>query len=171
MCNSKLKIQHSKLPFSPPWTLTGSLALLFSKRGAVMLVHYDSSPVGPYDEWARGMLTRQGPRIVEMLVTSEDSRRAGRENWGFPKQLANLCWKRQGKRIKFQTESKTYRLRACGLQFPLSLKGFCVQTLNGQDVRVPMSIEGQGRLAWRGRQAALLVEKFIFYVDWPKPIK
>ncbi|HEY0073370.1 MAG TPA: hypothetical protein VGB77_04650, partial [Abditibacteriaceae bacterium] len=69
----------------PPWTLTGSMALLWSQRGALMLVHYESSPVGPYDEWARGVLTRQGPRIVEMLVTSEDSSRSGRENWGFPK--------------------------------------------------------------------------------------
>ncbi len=136
-----------------------------------MLVHYETSPVGPYDEWARGVLTGQGPRIVEMLVTSQDSMRGGRENWGFPKQLAALHWKQRGNYIEFQGESETYRLRAWGPHFPLSAKGFCVQTLNGQDVRVPLKIKGQARLAWRGRQAALLVENFVFHVDWPEPIK
>ena len=145
--------------------------MLFSKRGAVMLVHYDSSPVGPYDEWAHGVLTRQGPRIVEMMVTSENSMRAGRENWGFPKRLANVHWRQYEKRIEFQTESEIYHLRVWGPHFPLNAKGFCVQTLNGQDVRVPMQIQGQARLAWRGRQVALLVEKFVFHVDWPEPIK
>jgi hypothetical protein len=155
----------------PPWTLTGSMALLWSQRGTIMLVHYESSPVGPYDEWARGVLTGQGPRIVEMLVTSEHSRRGGRENWGFPKQLAHLHWQQRGKRIEFQSESRMYRFRACGPRFPLSAGGFCVQTLNGQDVRVPLKIKGQARLAWRGRQVALLVENFVFHVDWPEPIK
>lgn len=136
-----------------------------------MLVHYETSPVGPYDEWARGVLTLQGPRIVEMLVTSEDSMRGGRENWGFPKRLAGLDWRQNEERVEFQKAYETYRLRAWGPRFPLRAKGFCVQTLNGEDVRVPMFMEGKAQLAWRGRQMAFLIENFVFDVDWPEPIK
>jgi hypothetical protein len=170
MGNSKPSTQNSQLSFPPPWRLSGSMALLLSKRGAVMVVHYESSPVGPYDEWAVGVLTRRGPRIVEMLVTSEDSRRGGRENWGFPKELASLQWRQLGKHLEFQTVREIYRLRAWGPGFPLSAKGFCVQTLNGQEVRVPMQIQGRARLAWRGRQIALLIEEFVFNVEGPEKL-
>lgn len=152
--------------FPPPWRLTGSAAVLLSKRGAVALVHYDSSPVGPYDEWARSVVTQDGPRVVEMAVTSEASCRAGRENWGFPKVLANLTWQQRGARIEFRKDEATvYRLRACGPRFPVRLSFFCVQTLNGRDVRVPFHIAGKARLAWRGRQIALLLEEFVFDVE------
>ena len=171
MGDSKLLAQNSQLSFPPPWTLTGSMALLLSKRGVEMLVHYESSPVGPYDEWALGVLSFQGPRIIDMLVTSEDSMRGGRENWGFPKRLAALAWNQDEKRIEFQKAREKYRLHAWGPRLPLHFKGVCVQTLNGQNVRVPMAIRGQARLAWRGRQMTLLVENFFFDVDWPQPVK
>lgn len=168
MTNSNLKTHDPNLPFPPPWRLTGSAALILSRRGAVTLVHYESAPVGPYDEWARSVLTLRGPRVVKMLVTSSNSMRAGRQNWGFPKQLANLQWQQLGPRIVFSGSRQTYRLRAWGPRFPLRANLFCVQTLNGQDVIVPLSLQGRARLAWRGRQAALLIEDFVFDVDWPK---
>jgi hypothetical protein len=31
------------------------------RRGALLLVHYESSPVGPYDELAVATLKRSGP--------------------------------------------------------------------------------------------------------------
>ena len=161
MNNSKFKIQNSKLA-QAPWHLAGSAALLLSARGAVALVHYEASPVGPYDEWARCVLTARGPRVVEMLVTSPDSMRAGRENWGFPKRLAQLKWKKHAGRVSFEAPAAIYRLRACGPRFPLRVKFFCVQTLGGQDVRVPFELGGKARLAWRGRQMALLIEEFVF---------
>ena len=155
---------------TPPWRLTGSAVALLSPRGVVMLVHYDTSPVGSYDEWARAVLALRGPRIVEMLVTSEASMRGGRENWGFPKQLAKLQWMQRGPRIEFRTQNAIYRLRAGGPSVPLRLRSFCVQTLHGQDVRVPFFIEGKARLALRGRQIALLMEDFVFDVERPQPL-
>jgi len=159
----QLKTQNSNL-ITPPWLLTGSAAAFLSPRGVVLLAHYETSPVGPYDEWALGVLTLRGPRIVEMLVTSALSMRGGRENWGFPKQLANLKWARRGVNIEFRAENEIYRLRACGPRFPIRLRGFCAQTLNGHDVRVPLSLWGRARFAWRGKQIALLIEDFVFEV-------
>lgn len=170
MDNSKLLTQNSKLP-QPPWTLTGNAALLLSKSGGVALVHYESSPVGSYNEWARGVWTPRGPRVVEMAVTSEDSKRAGRENWGFPKQLESLCWQQHGAHIEFRRDAEIYRLRACGPQFLFRVQFFCVQTLNDQEVRVPFRIEGKARMAWRGRQIALLLHDFVFDVEAPQLIK
>ncbi len=153
-----------------PWLLTGSAALLLSARGAIMLVHYESSPVGPYDEWACCVMTMRGPRVVEMLVTSADSVRAGRENWGFPKQLAPLKWQRRGARVSFESPSAIYRLGACGPRFPVRVKFFCVQTLDGEDVRVPFELEGAARLAWRGRQIAVVIEDFAMKVSAPQAL-
>jgi hypothetical protein len=156
-------------PVSPPWILTGSAVALLSSRGVILLAHYETSPVGAYDEWALGVLTVRGPCIVEMLVTSALSMRGGRENWGFPKQLANLKWTQRGAHVEFCAENDIYRLRACGPRFPLSLRGFCTQTLNGQEVRVPLFLQGKARMAWRGKQIALLIEDFIFEVKEATP--
>lgn len=155
---------------APPWNLTGSAALLLSKSGGVALVHYETSPVGPYDEFSCGILTRRGPRVVEMLVTSDASRRGGRENWGFPKELGALSWQKRGAHIKFRNGGEIFRFRAWGPRFPVRLRFFCVQTLRNQDVRVPFLIIGKVRLAWHGRQITLLLEDFNFDVEAPKPI-
>jgi hypothetical protein len=168
--NAPQALLHSSSTIPPPWTLTGSAAVLLSRRGAVMLVHYETSPVGSYNEWALAVLTTRGPRVVDMAVTSEASCRGGRENWGFPKRLANLQWRQRGARIEFRGESEIYRLRAFGPCFALCVRAWCVQMLGGRDVRVPFLLRGDARLAWRGRQLALLVEDFEFIVDAPEVI-
>ena len=96
----------------PPWNLRGS-ALIFLQRAStrtaahaafsqvwpswlprvLALVHYDDSPVGAYDERAVVALTWRGAAVVEMQVNRELSRRGGRENWGYPKTLAQLSWR------------------------------------------------------------------------------
>ena len=135
-----------------------------------MLVNYQSSPVGPYDEWARCIMTWRGPRVMEMLVTSADSMRAGRENWGFPKQVAHLKWQRRGGQVEFHSAHEIYRLRVCGPRLPLRVKFFCVQTLDGEDVRVPFELEGAAQLAWRGRQIAVVIEDFAMKVSAPQAL-
>ncbi len=165
--NFELTTPNSKLP-QAPWRLTGNAALLLSNSGGAALVRYQTSPVGAYEEFARCVLTKRGPRVVEMLVTSEKARRGGIENWGFPKQLADLRWQQRAKRIEFRKGDAVYRLRAFGPRIPLCVRFFCVQTLNNQEVRVPFSLRGKARLAWRGRQIALLVEDFVFDVEAPK---
>lgn len=62
-----------------------------------MLVRYENSPVGPYDEllWAAAPHpSPAGPRpqVQRIVVSSEDSVRWGRRNWGIPKGLARFEW-------------------------------------------------------------------------------
>ena len=134
--------------------------MLASPFCARLLVDYRDSPVGPYREHALVSLTWRGPHVFQMSVDLEASRIGGREIWGFPKTLENLAWKRRGKRLEFRRESQKIYLRAVGPSFPLALAFWTVQSLNGRDVRVPGQIKARGRLAFRGRQIAVLVEDF-----------
>ena len=151
-------------PFSvppPPWHLTGAAVLL--PRGwstLLALVHYASSPVGPYDELAVSTLTRRGPSVVKMYVTSQASVIGGRKGWGFPKQLGWLRWQRQGRRVAFRAGSREWRVRACGPALPVRARLWSVQVLEGQPVKVPLSISGRMQLAFQGRRIALLIESF-----------
>ncbi|MEM6280851.1 MAG: acetoacetate decarboxylase family protein [Chloroflexota bacterium] len=103
---------------TPPWQLTGSgwVALYRFPRafvrdyglipehlagkfrggiGAVMMLDYRTSPVGPYREllFIPGVF-RHGRRkyyaVTKIYVSSLDSVVNGRENWGIPKQLAEF---------------------------------------------------------------------------------
>jgi len=71
--------------------------------GAVMLVDYTESPVGPYREllFLAGRFTVGASTafsIPRILVSSEASMRAGRANWGLPKELAAFEWQEAGRR-------------------------------------------------------------------------
>jgi hypothetical protein len=63
--------------------------------GLVMLVNYQSSPVGPYGEllFIPGMFHYKGKyywHISKIYVSSLDSVMNGRANWGIPKELAEF---------------------------------------------------------------------------------
>jgi len=65
--------------------------------GALMLVNYTASPVGPYRELLHvsGFFRSSAgvrPSVTRILVDSEASLRAGRDLWGFPKELADFEW-------------------------------------------------------------------------------
>jgi hypothetical protein len=145
------------------------LHISFSQRqfGSLALVHYDHSPVGPYNELALAVLTSRGPSVVQMPVTSPASMIGGRRIWGFPKSLAHLHWQRQGNRITFRTGKKQWRARAVGPRIPLRLRASSTQKLNGEWVRVPFEITGHVRLAWYGRRLAVLLEAFEMVVHPP----
>ena len=150
------------------WILNGSgVLLLRDMKSALALVHYESSPVGAYDELAVIQLSWRGPSVVEMLVTSEASRQAGRALWGFPKELGNLSWRQNEWRIVFQKGREVFRFRVFGFSFPLRAKAWTNQVLNGQNVRVPCAIEGRARIAFRGQQLALVLEDFQMQVFPP----
>ena len=140
------------------------MLLLQSWRSVLSLVHYEDSPVGPYEELAVAVLTLQGPAVTQMLVTSEASKQGGRENWGYPKELAPLHWESRGHHITFRAGAREWRLRRWGPTFPILAVGWTVQTLRGKTVRVPLRVRGWGRLAWHGRQLGLIVEHFEFTV-------
>lgn len=84
---------------------------LESGLGLVILVRYDITPVGSYDElllvpgaFKQRPVTSQSPeqprkgerlcdrRIPRIYVSSEKSLRNGRQNWGIRKELANFEW-------------------------------------------------------------------------------
>jgi len=88
--------------------------------GAMILVDYSASPVGPYRELVfipgRYTYTVAGPAIApspidnraqrprrvtahtisRIYVTTQPSLDGGRRNWGIPKGLARIDWKREG---------------------------------------------------------------------------
>ena len=152
----------------PLWVLSGSgVLLLRGVSSALALVHYENSPVGAYDEFAVIELSLRGPSVTEMLVTSEASRQAGRELWGFPKELAKISWRQNPQRIVFQKKGECFCFRSVGFSFPLKVKAWTNQILDGQNVRVPCTIQSRARLAFRGKQIALLLENFEMQVFPP----
>ncbi len=159
-------------PIPPaPWHLTGqAVAFLAAPLTLRLLVNYASSPVGPYLEHALAVPTWLGPRVVQMSVNSELSKIGGREIWGYPKTLEILSWQRDGNRLIFRREHQTFRLRICGPSFPIALPFWTIQTLNGENVRVPARIEARAKFAWRGRQIALFVEDFAMTFEPPQAI-
>lgn len=111
----------SELQAPAPWYLTGNGYILlyrFSKNfiekngfltdsqilhykgiiGATMLVDYQTSGVGPYQEllFIPGLFEIQGKRmfsITKIYVSTYNSVWNGIENWGIPKELAFFNWK------------------------------------------------------------------------------
>jgi hypothetical protein len=107
------------IPLSPPpWHLTGNgLVLLYRVPeklnrergflfpyqvngykgwvGAVMMVDYKTSGVGPYREllYIPGLFSLAGKltfSISKIFVSTLESVRSGQENWGIPKDLADF---------------------------------------------------------------------------------
>jgi hypothetical protein len=137
-----------------PWTLHGDGYMLFYKFsrefaeqhgfvppelagrfdggfGAVMLVNYQESPVGPYREllFIPGKFrTPQGRRysITRIFVDSEASTQHGRANWGIPKYTRTFQVEQDGntEHIRVLNEQGQpgfdIRLRAGGLRFPVT---------------------------------------------------
>jgi hypothetical protein len=100
-----------------PWRLTGECIVGVARGGRgreplpagieplpgpclVLAAQYDESPVGPYRELAVAEPARLGARVgmcvTTMVVTTTESRRAGRANWGLPKDLGTLEWLNDG---------------------------------------------------------------------------
>jgi Acetoacetate decarboxylase (ADC) len=115
---------------APPWHLRGTGAVLIyrfppsfleheaflapslrghlaGRLGAVILVDYLSSDVGPYRElvFLTGPIHGKGRRcltVPKIYVSTESSALAGRANWGLPKELAGFDLERQGKVERFR---------------------------------------------------------------------
>ena len=153
---------------SPSWRLTGEAIAFFDGRGLAMLVNYRTSPVGPYHEVARIGLTPRGPKVVLMQVDSAATQRGGRRNWGFPKTLAQISWQRRGARIEVRANGQTLRWLAAGPSIPIRLRASTVQRLRGAHVRVPLTVSGRVRLAWRGRQLGVLLDDMTLVVEAPE---
>ena len=76
----------------------GLKPFLWMNIGSVMLVNYQTSPVGPYGEllFIPGMFHYKEKyywHISKIYVSSLDSVMNGRANWGIPKELAEFTFK------------------------------------------------------------------------------
>ncbi len=170
--------------FPPPWSLSGRGCILlyrFSREfvetaagvppqlrerysggiGAVMLVDYGRSPVGPYGEllFIPGRFTLNGARwasITRIFVSSQDSVDAGRRNWAIPKELAPFRFETSGdgqKQILVGTDEEPIarvELDPYGPRFPLhtALLPFPLWQPDGNRVLLTrFQGKGRGRLA------------------------
>lgn len=85
----------------------------------VMLVRYQDSPVGPYDE----LLIMDHPliskrrlsSIPKIYVSTEESLIHGQQLWGIPKEYAQFEWQQQGQEvmchITYQSRTMSIRLK------------------------------------------------------------
>lgn len=142
----------------PPWHLRGEAITYFDGRGIALLVNYTESPAGAYHEIARVGFTARGPKVVMMAVDSADSRRGGRRNWGYPKTLQEIVWKRRGWRVEVRAKGRVLRWRLGAVRVPMRMRAFTVQRLRGEEVRVPIEVSGRVGLAWRGRQIGIWLD-------------
>ena len=140
----------------PPWTLTGNGLILvahfpeafvraqgflapyqqFAYRGwigAVMLVDYATSPVGPYQEllfipglFRFGYTTSFS--ISKIYVSTNDSVWNGRRNWGIPKEVADFSFVANpdgSQTISVRSNDQpvlSLRAKPWGLRFPITTK-------------------------------------------------
>jgi hypothetical protein len=105
-------------PPEAPWTMGGECLLALVRRrsadrsplpeglhplpgpAVVLAEAYTRSPIGPYiavavaEPAAIGL--RPGLCFTTVAVNSSECRVAGRQNWGFPRELANLGWSARG---------------------------------------------------------------------------
>ncbi|CAH0996152.1 hypothetical protein EMA8858_02282 [Emticicia aquatica] len=143
----------------PPWTLKGNGYIFichfpkeFVKKkgfladyqqsrfngdfvGTVMLVNYETSEVGPYQEllFVPGRLNFDNKKlfsISKIYVSSQDSVLNGRENWGIPKELADFKLSKPNEKesiVEVKIEGKTFfkaHLHNRSFSFPITTKFF-----------------------------------------------
>jgi len=108
--------------------------------GAMMLVDYHHSDVGPYQEclWIPGRYDVNGARrfhIPQIYVSTDVSVRNGRKNWGIPKRQARFDWQRDSSHERIQISAgnavsdvilKTHPLY---LPFSTALLPRCLRTI------------------------------------------
>lgn len=160
-----------------PWHLTGHGYVLLYKFpadfaaqhspygpyqggfGAVMLVNYTASNVGPYYELLLipGQVElpgKTGYSISHILVSTEASVHNGRANWGIPKYRANFDWhsKGPGETIQVSQDHQPVfqaTLRGVGPHFPVTgaILPPIVQAWAGKTFITRLQASGKGQLA------------------------
>ncbi len=154
-----------------PWSLTGECVLAWARgRGPhgselpadlralpgpcwVTAARFETSPVGPYLEFAVSEPARLGARpgmcVTTMVVDSPDSRVGGRMNWGFPKELGKLVWEASGDERTLTWEERGLRVRAVpgGPAVPVFLPMRALQRRADGMVVVPARLRGRARVS------------------------
>lgn len=119
----------------------------------VVAARYDSSPVGPYLELAVAEPVRAGRRaglcVTTMVVDSQASLEAGRETWGFPKELGTLRWSAGDDVAALRWEERGVEVRghAGGPRLPAPVPFGAIQGRGSELVRVWGLLRGRARPA------------------------
>jgi hypothetical protein len=126
--------------------------------GYVMLVDYQSSPVGPYRE----LLIIPGKfdphrrqSISRIYVDSQASTQNGRYNWGIPKETLPIRWTTAANSDSFLVAEQSdpvfsCRIRSGGMAFPVTTRLLPIrlhQELCGKTFRTNPRGNGWGKLA------------------------
>lgn len=128
--------------------------------GAVMLVDYETSGVGPYREllFIPGLFKLGGHwtySISKIYVSSYDSVWNGIENWGIPKELADFDWKTQGdyEHVRVSHQGRSFfeaTLRPSAKRWPINTRFFplrVTQHLRSDSIFTQPTAQGKGGLA------------------------
>lgn len=128
--------------------------------GAVMVVDYHTSPVGPYHELAfiPGQFAHGRKKyhsVTKMYVSSEASRDSGRANWALPKELAEFEFTQEGDvdTVRVAQNGHVFfemAFRPGKLSFPFNswfFKPSLAQPQNDQFFITPISSRGWAKLA------------------------
>lgn len=119
----------------------------------IVVARYTSSPVGPYLEMAFAEPARYGSRlgmcVTTMVVDSAESRTAGRERWGFPKELGTLRWVEAGteRSLRWEERGVVIRWTAKGPSLPALAPLVCLQQGSDVALRVPGLARGSVQVA------------------------
>ncbi|CAN5817042.1 hypothetical protein BH24ACT2_BH24ACT2_17210 [soil metagenome] len=114
---------------------------------------FSESPVGPYLEFTVAEPARLGMRVSwcvsTMVVDSPESRVGGRLNWGFPKELGALTWRRDGsqRELHWVERDIVVRGRPGGPPLPVLAPVRMLQRRGDGPVVVPGRLYGRARLA------------------------
>ncbi|TXD78301.1 hypothetical protein ESW18_08555 [Algoriphagus ratkowskyi] len=96
--------------------------------GYLMLVNYESSPVGPYKEllFIPGKFGPYGKQaITKIYVSTEVSTQNGHVNWGIPKETLAISWEKVGGKESIQVKNGEDNIFSCEttpgtIPFPIS---------------------------------------------------
>jgi len=127
--------------------------------GAIILVNYKSSNVGPYYELLLipGDFKHRGEnykKITKIYVSSQLSLQEGRKNWAIPKELAEFEWKNEGD-LTFvkawnQAGDLSVKISKYFISFPVStafLPFTLLQNLDGLLLKTKFIGKGMGKLS------------------------
>ncbi len=161
--NKKILLEKSFIAEEDRASFTGGL-------GAIMLVNYESSNVGPYFELlfipgdfkysqsVNGKIkTNYYKKITKIFVSSKMSIQEGRLNWAIPKELANFTWDKKGNSTTVNVispDGKNFleaEFTKKFIPFPVTTKVYPVSLLQKSDdgklINTQFSGSGKGKFA------------------------
>ncbi|MBK6605858.1 MAG: acetoacetate decarboxylase family protein [Leptospiraceae bacterium] len=180
--------------YPPPWNLKGegfiipflgNKSLLLDKGfipeedkksfvgglGAIMVVNYESSNVGPYFEllfipgnFEHSRTTKTSTKkklykkITKIYVSSLTSVQEGRLNWAIPKEMAEFTWKKESNKTMISASSKENgvfleaEITKKFFSFPMSTKLYPISLLQKSDTESLINTKfvgsGKGKIAF-----------------------